>query len=79
MKEYRYTVILHPVPEAGGYSVTVPALPGCLTQGDTLEEAIAMAKDAIRLYLKSLIADGEPVPEEPEHPQAIIVDVAVAA
>jgi predicted RNase H-like HicB family nuclease len=38
-----------------------------------------MAKDAIRLYIESLMADGEPVPEEPEHPQAIVVDVAVAA
>jgi antitoxin HicB len=75
-KEYRYTIILHPEPEAGGYSVSVPALPGCLTQGDTLEEAIAMARDAVRLYIESLIADGEPVPVETEHPQAIVIDVA---
>jgi predicted RNase H-like HicB family nuclease len=47
-----------------------------VTQGETLEEAIAMAKDAIRLHIESLIADGEPVPEEREHPQAIIIDVA---
>ena len=71
-----YTIILHPEPEEGGYSVTVPALPGCLTQGETIEEAIAMARDAIRLYIESLIADGEPVPEETQHPQALIVSVA---
>jgi predicted RNase H-like HicB family nuclease len=50
--------------------VTVPALPGCVTQGETLEEAIAMAKDAIRLYIDTLIAGGVPVPEEREPPQA---------
>ncbi len=43
---------------------------------DSTEEAIAMAKDAIRLHIESLMADGEPVPEENEHPQAIVVDVA---
>jgi predicted RNase H-like HicB family nuclease len=76
MSEYRYTIILHPDPEEGGYTVTVPALPGCVTQGESLEEAIAMAKDAIRLYVESLRADGEPIPEEREHPQAIVIEVA---
>ncbi len=76
MKEYKYTIILDPDPEEEGYTVTVPALPGCVTQGETIEEAIAMAKDAIRLYIETLIADGEPVPQEHEHPQAIIVKVA---
>ena len=75
-RHYTYTVILHPDPEEDGYTVTVPALPGCVTQGETLEEAIAMAKDAIRLHIDSLLADGEPVPEEHEHPQAIMIDVA---
>lgn len=76
MKEYQYTIILHPDLEEGGYTVTVPALPGCVTQGETLEEAIAMAKDAIRLYVETLVADGEPVPKEREHPQAIVINVA---
>ncbi len=76
MKEYQYTIILDPDPEEGGYTVTVPALPGCVTQGETIEEAIAMAKDAIHLYIETLIADGEPVPQETEHPQALIVKVA---
>jgi antitoxin HicB len=71
-----YTIILHPEPEAGGYSVTVPALPGCAAQGETIEEAIAMARDAIGLYLESLSASGEPIPEEREHPQALVVEVA---
>lgn len=76
MQEYRYTIILHPDPDEGGYTVTVPALPGVVTQGETLEEAIAMAKDAIRLHVAALRADGEPVPEEREHPQAITISVA---
>jgi antitoxin HicB len=76
MSEYQYTIILHPDIEEGGYTVTVPTLPGCVTQGETLEEAIAMAKDAIRLHVETLIASGEPVPEEREHPQAIVINVA---
>ena len=76
MNTHRYTIILHPDTDEGGYTVTVPALPGCVTQGETLEEAIAMAKDAIQLYIESLVADGEPVPEEREHPQAIVIEVA---
>lgn len=76
MNERRYTIILYPDPDEGGYTVTVPTLPGCITQGETLEEAITMAKDAIRLYLETLAAQGEPIPEEREHPQAITIDVA---
>jgi antitoxin HicB len=59
----KYTIILVPEDE-GGYSVEVPALPGCYTQGETREEAISMAKEAIELYLESCKAHGEPVPEE---------------
>ncbi len=76
MKTYRYAIILHPDVDEGGYWVEVPALKGCVTQGETIEEAIAMAKEAIALYIEDLVAHGEPVPEEPEHPQAIVVDVA---
>ena len=76
MSARRYTIILYPEPEEGGYSVIVPSLPGCVTQGETLEEAIAMAKEAISLHIDGLIAEGLPVPEEREHPQAITIDVA---
>jgi antitoxin HicB len=76
MSNYRYTIILHPDQEEGGYTVTVPALPGCITQGNTIDEAIAMAKDAIRLHIESLLAEGQPVPQEDEPPQAITIDVA---
>ena len=52
-KEYDYTVLFEPAAE-GGYVVTCPALPGLVTEGDTLEEARAMAKEAIEGYLESL-------------------------
>jgi antitoxin HicB len=59
----KYTVILVPEQE-GGYSVEVPALPGCFTQGETKEEAISMAKEAIELYLESCQAHNELIPRE---------------
>jgi antitoxin HicB len=60
----RYTVVLRPDSERPGYTVEVPELPGCVTEGETVEEAIAMAKDAIEGYIASLVDDGEDVPEE---------------
>lgn len=55
-----YTVVLVRE-EDGGYSVSVPALKGCFTQGDDLPEALWMAEDAIRLFVESLQAHGKPV------------------
>ena len=63
MSEYSYTVLLEPV-EEGGFVVTCPALPGLVTEGDTLEEARMMAQDAIRGYLESLRKDHRPIPTE---------------
>lgn len=60
----RYTVLLMPDPEDGGYTVTVPAMPGCITEGDTLDEALDHARDAIRLYIEDLEAEGQTAPEE---------------
>ena len=60
-----YTVILQKEPE-GGYTVTVPALPGCITYGKNVEEAKKMAIEAIELYLESLKEDNEEIPEEQE-------------
>jgi len=58
-REYQYTVAYEPA-EEGGFVVTVPALPGLVTEGDTLDEARVMAKDAIRGYLESLMKDQLP-------------------
>ncbi len=58
-----YRVLLTPEAE-GGFSVSVPALPGCFTQGETIEEAMEMAREAISLYVESLELDGESVPDD---------------
>jgi predicted RNase H-like HicB family nuclease len=63
MKIYNYTVIIDRE-EDGGYHAFCPALPGCHTQGDTYDEVIENIKDAIKLYLESLKAHHEPIPEE---------------
>ncbi len=64
MPQYQFTAVFEPAPE-GGFTVTVPALPGLVTEGDTLEEAREMVKDAIRGYLESLVKHGEEIPIEP--------------
>lgn len=53
MELNNYKIMLRPEPE-GGFTVTVPSLPGCITYGDTLSEAKMMAKEAIELYIESL-------------------------
>ena len=58
-----YSVFYEEAPE-GGYVASVPALPGCHTQGGTLEEAELNVAEAITLYLESLSAHGEAAPEE---------------
>jgi len=63
MKQLTYRVLLNPEPE-GGYTASVPSLPGCITYGKTIDEAILMAKEAIELYIESLVAHNEPVPDE---------------
>lgn len=62
----RYTVVLEPDEEGRGYTVRVPALPGCVTEGSTREEALANAREAISGFIEGLKKAGEPVPEEKE-------------
>jgi len=57
-------VILIPDHEEGGYTVTVPSLPGCISEGDTLAEALENIKEAIELHIESMIARGKEVPED---------------
>lgn len=59
----------------GGCSVYVPALPGCASQGDTMEEAMANIREAVALYLWSLKDDGLPVPEA--DPELVIKEIEV--
>jgi len=60
----RYTVVLEPDDEGRGYTVRVPALPGCVTEGRTREEALANAREAIAGFVEALKKAGEAVPEE---------------
>jgi predicted RNase H-like HicB family nuclease len=68
-----YIVIIHP-DDSGGYWTEVPALPGCGSQGETVEEATEMTKDAIEGTLEALLAHGKPIPEE----EGLIIKVQVA-
>ena len=63
MKEFVYTIMLDRE-EDGGYHAFCPALPGCHAQGDSYDEAIENIRDAIRLYIESLIAHKEKNPEK---------------
>ena len=77
--EYSFTVLFEPA-EEGGYVVTCPALPAVVTQGESIEEARAMAADAIRLVLEDLIADGRPIPpDRPAEPIKEKIKVVVSA
>ena len=60
-----YKILLHKA-EEGGYTVTVPALPGCITEGDNIDQALAMAKEAIELYVEEFQSRGEAVPNDSE-------------
>lgn len=59
----RYTVVLEQEPD-GGYVVSVPALPGCISQGDNRSEALANIREAIARYVEDCRDAGDPVPTE---------------
>jgi len=63
MANLHYNLIFHPEKE-GGFTVVVPALPGCITYGKNLTEAKAMAEDAILGYLKSLEKHNDTIPSD---------------
>ncbi|MDI6631413.1 MAG: type II toxin-antitoxin system HicB family antitoxin [Bacillota bacterium] len=63
MQAYRYTVIIERE-EDGGFHAFCPALPGCHTQGESLEETLINIREAIQVYLESLKAHNEPLPVE---------------
>jgi predicted RNase H-like HicB family nuclease len=61
MRVYDFKVLLEPDEEAGGYVVTCPALPGCYTQGDTIDEALANIREVILLCLEDMQAQEQPI------------------
>lgn len=70
-----FPVVLVPQPE-GGYFVQCPTLPGCYSQGDTVEESLANIKEAIELVIEDMTASGEAVPQSGP---PIVTEVTVAA
>lgn len=80
MKSFTYSIHLEPA-EEGGWVVTVPALPGCITQGETYDEALETAEDCIQGFLEALVKAGEPIPREPEsrRPRSALIRVPVPA
>lgn len=78
-KSVSYSVFYEQAAE-GGYVAFVPALPGCHTQGETLEETERNVKEAIAVYLDSLRAHGEPIPQEgPSFQGRVTVPLSVPA
>ncbi|NPV61751.1 MAG: type II toxin-antitoxin system HicB family antitoxin [Methanotrichaceae archaeon] len=76
MKTLRYKVLLRKE-EDGTYTVIVPSLPGCLTFGRTVEEALEMAREAIEGFVACMIERGEEVPVETD--DSMICTIAVEA
>jgi predicted RNase H-like HicB family nuclease len=77
-REYTYTIELHDTdPDEKGYWVSVPALPGCFSRGDTYEDAIGNAREAIELHLEGLVERGVPIPFEREQSPITHVQVAL--
>lgn len=73
----RYTVVIIPDEQDGGYAAYVPAIPNCFTQAATEEEALERAVDAAQALLASFAAHGEEIPVEA--PGAIVATIDVVA
>ena len=69
----RYSVVVHSA-EEGGYWVDVPALPGCYSQGESIEESLQNVREAIELYLEVLRDEGRDAPKDAD----IVYEVSVA-
>ena len=74
MTTSRYTVLIYP--DAGAYSVVISAIPGCVTRGHTVDEALAMARDAIEGHVAALRDTDQEVPEETP-PMVATVEIGV--
>jgi predicted RNase H-like HicB family nuclease len=60
----KFTIVIVEDPEDGGYNATVPALPGCRTFGESIEETLSNTREAIMAYVASLKKHREPIPQE---------------
>ncbi len=73
-----YTIVVDPDPDVGGYTITVPALPGCITQGETGERCRDRAREAIAVHIDGLRRDGQLISDERDHhgcsPSALLAE-----
>lgn len=70
-RELFFRVVFRPEPE-GGYTATVPSLPGCISYGEDIKEAREMITDAIKGYLESLRKHGEEIPDDADTVEAVL-------
>ena len=70
-----YTIILQPWDDGRGYTVIVPSLPGCITQGSTKEEALVNAREAIMCHIEGLRKAGESIPSEEITPEMVWLEL----
>ncbi len=73
----RFTILLDPDPNGEGYTVTVPALRGCISEGRTIDEALANAREAIACHVEGLLIAGDEVPREEPPLIPLVVDIDV--
>ena len=66
VKVFKYTAVFEQDPGEGGYTVSIPSLPGCVSEGETFEEALKNIKEAAELYLEDLKGNNEEIPREQE-------------
>ena len=67
-----FRIILSPEPD-GGFTVTVPSLPGCITWGEDIAHAKEMAREAISLYLEDMVENGEDIPDDNSNLELTVV------
>lgn len=74
-----FAVVLEPDEQEGGFTVIVPALPGVISEGDSAEEALENARDAIRLCLEDLAEQGQMIPQSDDGVRLERVEIAIAS
>lgn len=80
LQTFTYTAQIRPAePGETGFWVEVPALPGCVSQGETYEEAVANAQEAVEGFLEALVKAGQPIPSEPPPDKRIASRLIVRA
>lgn len=77
IKIYHYTAVLEPDKKVGGYTVSIPVLPGCISEGDTFEEALRNIQEAAELYLSVMRKRQREIP--PEETGVVVAPVYVHA